>query len=387
MRATVAVAVAAVVLGLGTPLLADGNGGQQQFEAATGLEVRGDYAGAAAALERLGHEQPGDAFAADALFEAAVVAEERLSDPERAHRLYEEVAAKYPSNRLARRARTRSDFLGHSLATGEAPLREYDAIINGGSNSGTGGSTGAGARASAEARTRMERLLTAHPDFALADRALYWLGQAYLDAHDETRANASFVACETRFSAGEWAPRCKKARADVLLGHGRPFAARALYRELAASSDPLARSSGVEGLADSFLWIGRTLGVAVAVAYLLLFFALELRAIRPLRRLATTPTELLYYGPVALLFVVAALTENRLIGAATAILAVGGGLIVWIAASGYEARLERGAMGSVERLRRAATVALAVVGLMFLAVQTTGLTDLVVETLKWGPER
>ncbi len=373
--AVVAAAVAAAVIG-GSGAIALADSGQQQFAAATASEARGDYAGAAAALERLGHELPADSFAADALFEAAVVAEERLSDPARARRLYEEVAAKYPTSRLSRRARTRADFLGQSLATGEAPLREYDAIIG-----------SAGAHANADARARMERLLAAHADFALADRALFWLGQAYLDAHDEPRANAAFVACETRFAATEFAPRCKKARADLLLGHGHPFAARALYRQLSASADPLARSSGAEGLADSLLWIARSAGVTVATIYLLLFFALQLRAIRPLRRLLTWPTELLYYAPVALLFVLAALTENRLIGAATAILAVGGGLIVWLSAAGLPARLERGPMSRGERWRRALALAAAVVCLMFLAVQTTGLTDLVVETLKWGPER
>ena len=76
-----------------------------------------------------------------------------------------------------------------------------------------------------------------------------------------------------------------------------------------------------------------------------------------------------------------------MIGIATAILAVGGGLIVWLSAVGFQVRIERGAMGAGERWRRAVALVAAVVSLMFLAVQTTGLTDLVVETLKWGPER
>ena len=229
----------------------------------------------------------------------------------------------------------------------------------------------------------MEQLLAAHPDFALADRALFWLGQAYLDAHDEKRASASFVACETRFAASEWASRCKKARADVLLGRGHPFAARALYRELAASSDPLARSSGAEGLGDSFLWLARGVGVTVAVVYLLLFLSLQLRALRPLRRLATRADRArsitgrwrsCSWSP-----------RSPRIGSSArppSLIAVGGALIVWISSVGYEARLERGPMGRWERLRRAFAVAVAVVFLMFLAVQATGLTDLVVETLK-----
>src|SRR5438105_13026092 len=116
----------------------------------------------------------------------------------------------------------------------------------------------------------MEALLAARPDFALADRALYWLGQSYAEAHDEARALDRFAAVERRFPASEWAPRAKKARADLLLGRGHPLAARGLYHELAQAGDPLARSAGAEGLASSVTWIGRAVGVIVAVAYLLL---------------------------------------------------------------------------------------------------------------------
>src|SRR5262249_19527331 len=137
---------------------------QREFEAATALEAKGQFREAAAALEKLARDKPGDSFAADALYEAAVVSEERLSDPARARALYDEVATKYASSRLSRRARTRADFLARSLATGEEPLREYDAII-----------AGAPQRPPAESRARMEALLQKWPSFALADRAMFWL--------------------------------------------------------------------------------------------------------------------------------------------------------------------------------------------------------------------
>jgi hypothetical protein len=44
-------------------------------------------------------------------------------------------------------------------------------------------------------------------------------------------------------------------------------------------------------------------------------------------------------------------------------------------------------MRVTERLLRGVGVAAAVVALMFLAVQATGLTDVVIETLRTGPER
>src|SRR5437879_7090697 len=139
---------------------------QQRFEAATALEAKGQFAAAAAALEKMAREAPADPFAADALYEAAVVAEERLSDPAHARALYDEVATRYPANRLSRRARTRADFLARSLTTGAGPLREYDDIL-----------AQASTRPRPESRQRMLDLLQRHPDFALADRALFWPGQ------------------------------------------------------------------------------------------------------------------------------------------------------------------------------------------------------------------
>ena len=372
MRA--ALVVAAVVVALGGVARAQTT--QQRFEAATALEAKGQFADAAAALETLGHEKPADSFAPDALFEAAVVSEERLADPARARRLYEEVATKYPSSRLSRRARTRADFLARSLTTGEEPLRVYDDILAGAAN-----------RPRAESRARMEALLAKWPTFALTDRALFWLGQRLAEERRWDEAMTRFAELERRFPSSEWALRAKKARADILLGRGHPFRARAIYRELAAAADPVARSAGHEGLSDSVSWILRAIGVVVCIVYLLAFAWLHLRAVMPRARLRRVPLELLYYVPVAVLFVAAAITENRAIGLATSGIAVGGAALVWVTSLGFAARLDRGPMSAAARIGRVAAVAFAVGALVFLAVQATGLTDIVIETFRSGPER
>ena len=369
----VAILVAAVVATSG---IARAETAQQRFAAATTQEAKGQFAEAADALERLGHEQPNDSFAPDALFEAAVVSEERLADPTRARRLYAEVAAKYPQSRLSRRAQTRADFLARSLTTGEAPLREYDDIL-----------AGASARPRSESRARMEALLQKWPDFALADRALFWLGQRLAEERRWDEAMTRFAELERRFPSSEWALRAKKARADILLGRGHPFVARALYRELQASSDPVSRSAGKEGLADSVSYLVRGVFVVLCIIYLVVFAWLHVRAVSPRARLRAVPIELLYYLPVAVLFVAAALTENRAIGLATTGIAVGGAAVVWLTSLGVAARLDRGPLSPLQRTGRVVAVALAVGALMFLAVQATGLTDIVLETIRSGPER
>lgn len=357
----------ALLLGVAT---APAQPGQAEFEAATALEARGEYAQAAEALEKLARERPDDAFADDALFEAATIAEERLGDPERAARLYEAVATKYPSSRLERRARTRAEFLAASLKSGAGPLKEYQAIVAPGKRP-----------AAPETIARMEALLKAHPDFALADRALFWLGEQYVASKQPAEAEARFRAVEERFAGSEWAARAKKARADLLLSRRHPFAARALYRELHAERELVARAGGEEGLAAVDTAIRRFVELLLSIAYLLAFVVLHALAMRR-RGARGVPIEVLFYAPVALLFVIAAATENPSILWATLAIAAGGGAIVWLSCAA-RADGERWRW----RLARLLSSSVAVVALMFVAVQSTGLTDLVLETLRMGPER
>ena len=362
----------ALVFLTSTVALADG---QHRFDAAIQREASGDYKGAAQALEELARAAPDDAFADDALFEAAVLAEERLGDPARAAKLFEAVATNYPPRRRARRARGRADFLASSLRTGEAPLAEYQRIV------------GSAAAHPLEAVAAMEALLAAHADFALADRALYWLGARYVEQKREADGAARFAEVERRFPSSEWAARAKKARADLLLHRGHPLQARVLYQQLDASADPMAHAAGKEGLGDARAAIARRVLVTLALAYLLGFVMLHLARLRGLRRLLPLPAELLYYAPVAVLFVVAGATENGAIGAATAGIAVGGALVIWIGAALTAAQLERGPVAPLGRVWRAGATALAILAVAFVAVQAAGLNDLVLETLRAGPER
>jgi TolA-binding protein len=367
----------ALLLLCSTTTRADGPA-QREFEAATAKEAAGDFAGAADALEALARAHPDDPFTADALFEAAVVSEEHLSDPARALRLYRQVVERFPRSRLERRARARVEFLESSLRTGEAPLREYQEILNGFAK-----------RPPAESIARMEKLLAAHPDFALADRALYWLGQTLAGERRYADADARLREVEQRFPSSEWARRAAKARGDLMLARGKPFEARRIFAELrarAAANDPLTRAAADEGIANARTAIRRAVEFVLAVVYLAGYALYHLLALARRKRWRV-PTELVYYLPIAALFVAAAATEARSIGLATFGIAAGGGVIVWLSSALAAARLDERPMRAGERALRVAGAALAVLAVMVVAVQTTGLTDLVVETLRSGPER
>ena len=99
-------------------------------------------------------------------------------------------------------------------------------------------------RARAPSRiARMEELLQKWPDFALADRALFWLGQRLAEERRSDDAVARFAEVERRFPSSEWALRAKKARADLLLSRGHPFVARAALPR----ADGIERSGGALG--------------------------------------------------------------------------------------------------------------------------------------------
>ncbi len=338
------------------------------FENGTRLESQGRYSEAADALEHLGSAHLGQPYADDALFEAALIAEEHLGDPARAERLYSQLTVGFPQSRLLRRARNKAEALASALRTGSDLLRDFEAILRVGSTP--------------DAVTRMERLVSSHPEFALADRAIFWQGSTYAELGKEADAVAHFKLVEQRFPSSEWAGRAKKARADLALRHGRLSDAKKLYQELSRAPLGLDRLGGNEGLTmvrtarfrQTFFW--------VALIYFVAFILVHARAYVKSRPRGL-PTEVLFYLPIAALFVLSSLAADRQVAWAMALIAAGGGLIVCLVAGSFGARPVKWR----EAILRAGMTALAVTALFMIAVHLNGLTDLVLETFKSGPER
>ena len=348
--------------------------GEAEFEAAIALEGHGEYLRAKDALLALARGSEADnQFVDDALFEAAVILDERLGQPAEAVTLYEEVAHRFPSSRLEHRASSRAQTLRRSLASGAGPLKEFDAILG-----------SLGDRPLADSRRRMEALLASHPDFALADRALFWLGNGAADAAQWDEARRHLDALITRFPLSEWAPRGQKLRADLELRSGHLSTAKARYTDLAASPDPVLQTAGKEGLrsvarAQRRLWL-----LAIAVLWLLGFVVAELVALRKLPR-TPLPIELYYFCGVAALFAAAAATQHSSIRGATLGLSVGGIILVGLA--GARSAAETAASQTPRRWLRALILATTALALAYTCIYLSGLTDLVLETLTAGPER
>jgi len=355
---------------LSAPAFADE---REAFHAAASL-IGVDDARASEAFERLAADHPDDEYAADALMEAAQLNEEKLAHPDRAADLYARLVERYPSNRLSLRARARRDFLRRSLSTGAAPLAEYQDIL-----------LRYGTRAPSESAARMEKLLAAHPDFALAEQARLWLARAALRERRFDEAARRFAEVAARAPSSEAGREARKGMADAALAAGHRREARRLYLALAADVDRATAEAGRLGAREAERALVAYGFFVAALAYLALFLAACAWQAR--RRLAHAPFELKFYLPVAALFVLAAATENRAIGVATAAIAAGGALVVWFGGAATAARLARGPLPVVARLLRAAATALAVGAVAFATVHATSLADLVVETMRNGPDK
>ena len=98
------------------------------------------------------------------------------------------------------------------------------------------------------------------------------------------------------------------------------------------------------------------------------------------------PLELKIYLPVALLLSGASFLERRPIAIATAAIAFGGGVIIWLSGAATKRRLITGSLSIPHRLLRALAIATAIGALCYATLHATHLTRLVVDTLRNGPQ-
>jgi hypothetical protein len=349
-----------------------------RFEAALRLVASGKEAAAAEALLRLAHEQPQDDIAPEALFEAGVLYEEHINDPEAARRCYKELGERYPHSRLLRRAQQRLSQLDIALRSGPAPLITFQAILR------------KSAEGSKERFLRLSELLTAHPDFSLADQVLFLLADTALRSGDRAGLERSLQELYRRFPRSVWAAQGHRLHAEALLQAHHIAAARAEYRVLLDYPGPLWPLISSEGLV-SCQRAARLLYAAVAAGLYLGLCALFI-LIRHYRRLWPPPFELWYYAPVAALLTLAALPGQGG-GSAPLVtplweLGLFGTGLSWLAAAsardaapaGRAARdLFRLGLGLLSR-------AMAVAAVCYLVVYHHGLIEVIVETLQNGPE-
>ena len=327
-----------------------------------------DSGQAATELVALADHHPHSTLAPEALFAAAQQYEESLAQPDRALELYQRLIKDYPESRLLRRAESRTAQLTVSLRSGAAPLVRFLTIVRNTPDN------------SPERALQLTALLREHPQFALADQATYLIFDGALRRNDPQVATL-YRQLVDQFPKSDWTARGQQSFAEWQLGRGRLGAARTSYTQLAQRPEPLWQKAAIEGLHAVSLAERRRL--LAALGGLILTSALLGIGVRRRKQLWPPPAEVAYYLPVGLFFVfVAALVQGATFARPLLVLVIGGVLLCWLSAAAA-----RGQTGPRSLWFGALWRGGLALLLCYLAIERQGLWDLVLETLRNGPDQ
>jgi hypothetical protein len=320
--------------------------------------------------------------AADALFSTARACETRASDPARALVLYERILEDYPDARVAIGAETRRDALV--------------ALI---------GSDGAGAERARRFETLKERGGLSPSDAVLAEAAALaqeawpgagevalWRAEALRRIGRLGDAAAAYDAVVARFPATAWAARAAEGGAAVAIARHRWDDAEARIARLPATErDDLAVRDSLRGdLADERAHVRRyvTAWIAFAAGVLLLIASLAQAAgsLRAVGRALRPPFEVAFAAPVVGILLIAAATSHAEIGPAVATISSGGIAIAWLSGAALVAAKARGQRLRARIAGHVVVSLIAIAGLVYVALTRHDLIDMVVETVRFGPD-
>lgn len=330
---------------------------------------------AAVELEALANdpETRRDDLAPEALFEAGQLYDEHLGDPESARRCYRALLVRFPSSRLVRRAAQRLALLETALRSGAAPLVQFQQILR----------TTDGAQPAR--RDKLQALLVQHPDFALTDQALFLMGDTSLRLGDDAAAARHFATLHARYPRSVWSAHAHRAQAEADLRAHRIQSARGHYHALQPFTEapwPIIESDGLRACNTAAMRLS-----IVWSSWLYLLGAGALCVLRARRRLLPVPADVWYYLPIAtFLSLVAWWAQGGALALPIAALGGGGTAIAWLAAASARVLPTSAAGGRGPLLRGLVWRGLAVVALFLVVTYHFNLVDLVVETVRNGPD-
>ncbi len=368
-----------------TPGATPGAAPEALFDRAARAMSEADHARAAEMFVHVAEAHPDHPLAAEALFSAAKLHAERLAQPGRALALYRQLVERHPHSRTALAASRRAADIERQLDPGgksDAALARFTEILQGFS-----------ARPEAASIAAVEALLAEYPTWSGAPRALLWLAEIHRragrtqDALDRyLQAAKDWPASEENAhawrGAGDMAARQDRFDQALRYYHSMPITVPAQLRSRDDALDALARDR----------WRARIFiacHALVALVFLGLLAALRLAAgsaRASLGALARPSTEALFMFPIAALLLAVSFTGHEAIAPAVAIMSGGGLALVWLSG----AALERAPSAGRRRLRvlvHTAAVSLAVLALCYIAVHRGHLVDMLLETLRHGPDR
>jgi len=309
----------------------------------------------------------------DALFAAGRACEDTLHDPGRALRIYDRLLVVAPRSNIAIAAERR----GAQLRAQLGPRGEHAAIA----------AELATLVANADRRTDVEATARRLAEAAWpgAPDAALWLAEWMRERKRFAEATAAYETVLARWPGSKQAATAQRGRVGVAIDAKQWARALALAEALPALStiDALERddliAAAVRGRRKDRAYVAAW--IALAVIGLGLATSLTL-AIRRARRRPRIPTELIYLAPIAAVFVAISFTAHRAIAPAVLVISLGG--VVLATLSG--ATLDLVPRSRVRLASHAVACVVAVVALVYVAMMREGLFDMLVETVRFGPD-
>ncbi|HEU0036592.1 MAG TPA: tetratricopeptide repeat protein [Kofleriaceae bacterium] len=334
---------------------------------------------AVAALE---HAPAATPDLADALFAAGRACEDTLVDPPRALALYDRIVRELPDARVATAARKRAELLRAQVGGGGEHAQQATEL----------------ARLVAEANTLAPDEIVRRGDALAAvawpgaPEAALWLAEWLRRAKRFDEAQARYDAIVQRWPGSEHATLAIRGAAGCAIEAGDWARAEALARQLptTTTADQIVRDDLLEDAArgrSRHRWLVASYAIAFA-ALLAMIASLVEAALRGGRRRPRLrpPIEVAYLAPIAAVLVGVALTTHPLIAPAV-IRLVGGGLVLaWLSGATLELLRARGREVRARAIAHVAVCVLAVAALGYISVVRDSLLDMVVETVRFGPE-
>lgn len=332
---------------------------------------------AVTAIERDGRDP-------DDLYSAARACEDKLADPVRALALYDRIHRAFPDAKAAIAADKRGEHLRAQIAGGhEAEAREFSALVRDAAAASGPNTSPARAELVDDIIRRGDRLAGA--SWPQANEAAAWLAEWL-------RRQRQFEAADVRFARLGTYPGAASSRVGNAI-EAREYDRAAALLEALPRATPEDRAVHDDLVRE--LRLGRLrehLAIAAWIVLIAAFAALIASLAeasyrggwhRPRLR---PPVEIWFLAPVAIVLVGAAFTANNLIAPAVIRIAIAGLAMTWLSGAALDHARARGRRIRLRSVGHIVACAAGTLAIAYIAMARTDLLDMLIETLKYGPE-
>ena len=135
-------------------------------------------------------------------------------------------------------------------------------------------------------------------------------------------------------------------------------------------------------------WIYRGAWLLVGVVLATLALSLTDAALRGGRRRPALrpPVEVVFLAPVAAVLIAVAVTAHRAIGPAVAMISIGGLVFAWLSGAALDLLRARARPVRARAILHIAACLVGVVALGYIALMRDGLLEMLIETVRFGPD-